>query len=139
MAETIENNVRKLIIDEQPINPKYYEKMSELLDALIRQRKTGGDRLQGVPGEDRRADEAGEQAGEPRVVSGRHQYVRRSGRCMTTCAITRSWPSRVDTAIRNVEKADWRGHDSRSGRSDWPSSRRCGGDRGAWRTRFSRL
>ena len=39
MAEAIENNVRKLIIDEQPINPKYYEKMSELLDALIEQRK----------------------------------------------------------------------------------------------------
>jgi type I restriction enzyme R subunit len=39
VAETIENNVRKLIIDEQPVNPKYYEKMSELLDALIKQRK----------------------------------------------------------------------------------------------------
>lgn len=39
VAETIENNVRKLIIDEQPINPKYYEKMSELLDDLIKQRK----------------------------------------------------------------------------------------------------
>jgi type I restriction enzyme R subunit len=39
VAETIENNVRKLIIDETPINPKYYEKMSELLDALIEQRK----------------------------------------------------------------------------------------------------
>ena len=39
VAETIENNVRKLIIDESPINPKYYEKMSELLDALISERK----------------------------------------------------------------------------------------------------
>ncbi|MEE4211527.1 MAG: type I restriction endonuclease subunit R [Parvularcula sp.] len=39
VAETIENNVRKLIIDETPINPKYYEKMSELLDALIEQRR----------------------------------------------------------------------------------------------------
>lgn len=39
VAETIENNVRKLIIDEQPINPMYYEKMSELLDALIEKRK----------------------------------------------------------------------------------------------------
>jgi type I restriction enzyme R subunit len=39
LAETIENNVRRLIIDESPINPKYYEKMSELLDALIEQRK----------------------------------------------------------------------------------------------------
>lgn len=39
VAETIENNVRKLIIDEHPINPKYYDRMSELLDALIQQRK----------------------------------------------------------------------------------------------------
>lgn len=39
VAEAIENNVRKLIIDESPINPKYYEKMSELLSALIEQRR----------------------------------------------------------------------------------------------------
>ena len=39
MAETIENNLRRVIIDEQPINPKYYEKMSNLLDALIQERK----------------------------------------------------------------------------------------------------
>ena len=41
MAETIENNVRRLIIDESAVNPKYYEKMSRLLDALILQRKQG--------------------------------------------------------------------------------------------------
>ena len=39
VAETIENNLRRVIIDEQPINPKYYEKMSELLDTLIKQRR----------------------------------------------------------------------------------------------------
>jgi len=39
MAETIESNMRKVIIDEQPINPKYYEKMSDLLTALILQRR----------------------------------------------------------------------------------------------------
>jgi len=39
VAEVIENNVRKLIIDEQPINPKYYDRMSTLLDALIEQRR----------------------------------------------------------------------------------------------------
>ena len=39
VAETIENNVRRIIIDEMAINPRYYERMSELLDALIRQRK----------------------------------------------------------------------------------------------------
>jgi type I restriction enzyme R subunit len=39
VAETIENNMRKLIIDENPVNPKYYEDMSGLLDALIKERK----------------------------------------------------------------------------------------------------
>jgi type I restriction enzyme R subunit len=39
MAETIENNIRRLIIDEMPTNPKYFSKMSELLDELIRGRK----------------------------------------------------------------------------------------------------
>ena len=39
VAETIENNVRKLIVDETPTNPKYYEKMSVLLDDLIKMRK----------------------------------------------------------------------------------------------------
>ena len=39
MAETIENNIRKVIIEERPGNPKYFEKMSELLEELIEQRK----------------------------------------------------------------------------------------------------
>ena len=39
MAEAIENNMRKTIIDENPVNPKYYERMSELLDALIVERR----------------------------------------------------------------------------------------------------
>jgi len=40
MSETIENNMRKTIIDENPVNPKYYERMSELLDAIIEERRT---------------------------------------------------------------------------------------------------
>ena len=39
MAETIENNVRRIVIDEMAVNPKYYERMSRLLDALILQRR----------------------------------------------------------------------------------------------------
>ena len=38
MAETIENNLRKVIIEESPTNPIYFEKMSVLLDELIRLR-----------------------------------------------------------------------------------------------------
>lgn len=39
VAETIENNVRRVIIEERQTNPKYFERMSQLLDELIRQRK----------------------------------------------------------------------------------------------------
>jgi type I restriction enzyme, R subunit len=38
MAETIENNIRRLIIDEMPTNPRYYEQMSVLLEEIIKQR-----------------------------------------------------------------------------------------------------
>jgi len=41
VAETIENNVRKLIINESPVDPAYYDKMSKLLDALIELRRKG--------------------------------------------------------------------------------------------------
>lgn len=39
VAEVIVNNVRKTIIDAHALNPKYYDKMSRLLDALIEQRR----------------------------------------------------------------------------------------------------
>jgi type I restriction enzyme, R subunit len=39
MAETIENNLRRVIIEEMPFNPNYYEKMSDLLDTLIQERQ----------------------------------------------------------------------------------------------------
>lgn len=39
VAEAIENNVRRLIIDETPVNPKFYDKMSDLLEALVEERR----------------------------------------------------------------------------------------------------
>ena len=41
IAATIENNIRRLIVDKSEINPKYYADMSQLLDALIQQRRQG--------------------------------------------------------------------------------------------------
>jgi type I restriction enzyme, R subunit len=41
VAETIQNNVRKVIVEETSVNPKYYERMSELLDALVEARRNG--------------------------------------------------------------------------------------------------
>lgn len=39
VSETIINNMRKVIIDERAMNPKFYDKMSELLDAIIEERR----------------------------------------------------------------------------------------------------
>lgn len=35
----IENNIRKVIVEENPVNPKYFEKMSRLLEELVAQRR----------------------------------------------------------------------------------------------------
>ncbi|MCK0439054.1 HsdR family type I site-specific deoxyribonuclease [Gordonia alkaliphila] len=39
VAETIANNMRRIIVDKHAMNPKYYDTMSALLDALIEQRR----------------------------------------------------------------------------------------------------
>ncbi len=41
VADTITNNMRKVIVDERAMNPKYYDKMSELLDAILEERRQG--------------------------------------------------------------------------------------------------
>lgn len=40
MAEAIENNLRRLIAGEKPANPEYYEKMSELLEEIVKERRS---------------------------------------------------------------------------------------------------
>lgn len=40
-AETIENNIRKKVVQKLVINPAYYNKMSEILEQLIFERKNG--------------------------------------------------------------------------------------------------
>ncbi|MEC0209858.1 type I restriction endonuclease subunit R [Paenibacillus ehimensis] len=40
-AEAIENNIRKKVVEKILINPKYYERMSAILEQLIRERREG--------------------------------------------------------------------------------------------------
>ncbi|MBW7571250.1 type I restriction endonuclease subunit R [Caproiciproducens faecalis] len=40
-AEAIENNIRRKIVEKVTVNPKYYDKMSAILDKLIEQRHQG--------------------------------------------------------------------------------------------------
>jgi type I restriction enzyme R subunit len=37
-AESIENNIRRKIVEKKTVNPKYYENMSEILEQLIKER-----------------------------------------------------------------------------------------------------
>ena len=129
MAETIENNVRRLIIDEMAVNPKYYEKMSELLDALIAQRKQEAldykaylariiDLTTKVTKPDtkdypialntaaRRAlyDNLKGIAGLEERLAGRRAVAESNGNAPERAALA------VDNAILRVKKADWRGN-----------------------------
>jgi type I restriction enzyme R subunit len=40
-AEAIENNIRRKVVEKVTVNPKYYERMSEILNKLIQDRKKG--------------------------------------------------------------------------------------------------
>jgi type I restriction enzyme R subunit len=40
-AEAIENNIRRKIVAKMPMNPKYYARMSEILEQIILDRKKG--------------------------------------------------------------------------------------------------
>ena len=131
VAETIENNVRRLIVDEMAVNPKYYERMSAVLDALIKQRREEAieyeDYLKKVielaekvkrgegsgsypPSIKTRAlraiyDNLPEELLEEQVTEGSTDpdpETRADRRQVVTLA--------VDRAIRQARMADWRGH-----------------------------
>jgi len=111
MAETIENNMRKVIIDEQAVNPAYYERMSELLDALI---------------EERRQQAIGYKEYLEKVKEISMQVVNSGGvdpgaypKSINTPAKkalfdnldqNESLVLRIDTAVRHTKKADWIGN-----------------------------
>ncbi|TAK51240.1 MAG: HsdR family type I site-specific deoxyribonuclease [Gammaproteobacteria bacterium] len=130
MAETIENNVRRLIIDEMAVNPKYYEKMSELLDALIEQRRQEAldykaylRRIVELTRQVSRPEsEATYPAGintgalralydnlEQRMASSVRETPPRYGEGGAACA-REDLALTLDRAIRAVKKADWRGN-----------------------------
>ena len=108
-AETIENNLRKVIIDEQPINPKYYSRMSELLDTLIQQRREKALNYQEY------LQKIVELAGQVKQPSQGQSY----SQALDTFAKRALYDNlgqnealalAVDTAVRNTMRDDWRGN-----------------------------
>jgi type I restriction enzyme R subunit len=109
MAETIENNIRKLITDGQPINPKYYEKMSELLDALIKQRREEALSYQEY------LEQVKKLAGKITRPEGTTAYPdamnsRGKQSLYDNLDHDEELVTRIDTAIRYTKKADWKGN-----------------------------
>jgi type I restriction enzyme, R subunit len=130
MAETIENNVRRVIIDEMAMNPKYYEKMSELLDDLIKLRKAQALNYKAYLA---KVVELSKQVKRPETQASYPASINSPGlRALydnlkdhaTSVALeppdafngvlvedaTSKLAVDVDRAIRNVKKADWRGN-----------------------------
>ena len=108
VAETIENNVRKLIIDEMAVNPKYFEKMSELLDALMRERKEEAMEYEAYL---KRVVELTKKVKKPEIYSSYPTSISSSARRALYDNLDRNedLAVRVDTAIRNIKKDNWRG------------------------------
>lgn len=107
VAEAIENNVRKLIIDEHPINPKYYEKMSELLDALIEQRRKEALDYQEYL---RRIVELTKKVTNPEVGGGYPAAMNTPGRRALYDNLDKdeTLALAVDSSVRSSRQDDWR-------------------------------
>ena len=116
VAETIENNVRKLIINESPVDPAYYEKMSLLLDALIEKRRQGvldyTDYLAKIAQLTRDATTPGGQgAGYPApVVTAAQRALYNNLRNNEALALA------VDAAIKGSLQDDWRNNQGKTKR-----------------------
>jgi len=109
LAVAIENNVRRVIIDEMGVNPRYYEKMSELLDSLIVARKKGAlsykAYLAKVIDLARQVMKPGEGASYPSAID------RPTLRALyDNLDHDEAKAIRVDAAVRAAKHADWRGH-----------------------------
>ncbi|NBX03417.1 MAG: type I restriction endonuclease subunit R [Alphaproteobacteria bacterium] len=106
-AETIENNLRKVIIDEQPVNPKYYEAMSDLLDALIQQRREEAidyqEYLRKVVDLTKKVKKPSETAAYPASIS---SEAKRS--LYDNLDKNESLAVAIDAAVRHTKKDDWK-------------------------------
>lgn len=109
MAETIENNVRKTIVDENPVNPKYYEQMSVLLDELVKLRREQAieyqeylERIRDLCRKVSRPNEGASHYPESLDTSAKRAFYDNFDQDEVLA-------TKIDSAIRYTKKADWVG------------------------------
>lgn len=108
-AEVIENNVRRVIIDEWALNPKYFENMSNVLDTLIQTRKREAldykEYLKRLSDLSSQVQSGGDASSYPKEINNsalRALFDNLDHNAKLALA--------VDEAIRGVKKAGWRGN-----------------------------
>ncbi|NEU76476.1 HsdR family type I site-specific deoxyribonuclease [Hassallia byssoidea VB512170] len=109
VAETIENNLRKVIIDQQPTNPKYFDKMSTLLDELIQARKAASQDYKAYL---QKIVELSKQVGQPSSSSQYPQSLNSAAKRALYDNLNQDeeLSLAIDDAIRKTKKDGWRGN-----------------------------
>jgi type I restriction enzyme, R subunit len=108
VAETIENNLRRVITNEQPTNPKYYEQMSVLLDALIKERQAeAAEYKQTLEKLAALAKQVKQPGGGQSYTASLNTAARRA--LYDNLGHDEALALRVDAAIRATRKDGWRG------------------------------
>ncbi|MDQ3604983.1 MAG: hypothetical protein M3418_02160 [Gemmatimonadota bacterium] len=127
MAETIENNIRRVIIDEQPVNPRYFDKMSALLDALIKERKTQALEYKSYL---QRLVELAKKVKQPSSSSAYPSTLNTSPlrALYDNLDQDEGLALRIDTAVRHTREDAWRGHRFKERKLCNAIARELGGD-----------
>ncbi|MBD2527560.1 type I restriction endonuclease subunit R [Nostoc sp. FACHB-133] len=109
VAETIENNLRKVIIDQQPTNPKYFDKMSTVLDELIQARKAASQDYQAYL---QKIVELSKQVVQPSSSSQYPQSLNSPAKRALYDNLNQDevLALAIDAAIRKTKKDGWRGN-----------------------------
>jgi type I restriction enzyme R subunit len=111
VAEVIENNVRKKIINEQHINPAFFEKMSKLLNELIQLRREGAisyeEYLRRIAelAKNVNTGETDDMPPEVKTAGMRALYNNLDNNLELAI--------KIDSALRTNSPADWRGHNAK--------------------------
>ena len=107
-AEAIENNIHKKIVEKIPINPKYYEKMSAILDELIKARREGAIAYEKMLS---KYEELVKNAESPERNPCYPESIRHSGALRAlfdNCGEDEALALALDSAVRESKQADFR-------------------------------
>lgn len=109
MAETIENNLRRVITLQNPVNPKYYGEMSDLLDDLIQGRRQQAiDYQQYLKQVETLAQQVIQKDNTTNYPNSIDTDAKRS--LYNNLEQCEQLVLKIDQSVRTTKKADWIGH-----------------------------